>query len=67
LKKRVELERISYPSAVETPKRKIETAVPSPVGRSTRLWKGNQDSYRGIALAEVVEGMKVIGKRSSNE
>jgi predicted molibdopterin-dependent oxidoreductase YjgC len=67
LKKRVELERISYPSAVKTPKRKIETAVPSPVGRSTRLWKGNQDSYRGIALAEVVEGMKVIGKRSSNE
>ena len=67
LKKRVELESISYPGAVKTAKREIETAGTSPAGRSTRRWKGNQDSYRGIALAEVVEGMKVIGKRSSNE
>jgi NADH dehydrogenase/NADH:ubiquinone oxidoreductase subunit G len=55
-RKRVEFERISHPTQ--------GAAAAQPFVSSGN---GRRESYRGIALAEVVAGMKVLGKRRNNE
>jgi len=46
LKKRFEFQKVSYPA---------------PSHRSLISWNGDRETFRGIALALVIEGMKTIG------
>jgi formate dehydrogenase major subunit len=60
-KKRVEFPGISYSERAKA-KRPSHGAA-SAAYPFLLFWKPDQDSYRGVALAEVVEGMKLIGNR----
>lgn len=60
-KKRIEFPGISYPERAKA-KRPSHGAT-SAAYPFLLFWKPDQDRYRGVALAEVVEGMKLIGNR----
>jgi NADH dehydrogenase/NADH:ubiquinone oxidoreductase subunit G len=66
-KRRLESAPVRYAETATLVKRRPQAAGPGAAGPYPAAWNGHADAYRGIALAEVVEGMKVIAKRSRNE
>jgi formate dehydrogenase alpha subunit len=59
-RKKVEFEKISYPA-------KGRTGTGTGTHAASGRWNGERDSYRGVALAEVVAGMKVLRNRGRNQ
>ena len=59
-RKKVEFEKVSYPA-------KSGTGIGAGTDAASPHWNGAYDRYRGIALAEVVAGMKVLRNRGRNQ